>query len=115
MNLTRALFHKIEQVALEHQSLMYVFYPIREDFDWILGKNARCVKDNTNQYYKIDIDYLSTLKAVVPANKLIEFGLPGKAEIRFSKSDPHLSDVGNQRAMQSLAAKLREILKTELE
>lgn len=69
-------------------------------------------KDKHSNYYLVESDYLSLLQDTVPSENFIAFDLPGKEEISFSRTDLHLSDIGNKRLFEILATKLENRLKS---
>lgn len=113
INITKKLFENINILAKSNRSEMFVFYPIREDFD-IISKN--CVKyvknyQSPNHVVPVNLDYLAILKEVIPDNKLIYFKLDGENEICVNINDRHLNEIGNKQVIKNIAYFIQEKMK----
>ncbi|MCP5064851.1 MAG: SGNH/GDSL hydrolase family protein [Ignavibacteriae bacterium] len=112
INITKKLLQKINDLAKSNESQMLALYPLREDFDIVYKDCVKYVKSyrKPNQSYSVNLDYLSTLKEIIPEEQLVYFMLDGKDEICVHKSDRHLNNKGNEQ----VAKKLSNILKKKI-
>jgi hypothetical protein len=105
VDLSRKLYERIHDTASKNRSKFKVFYPDRYELDRLYLKHVKCVqyKSDRSTALPIKMDQVSLLKEVLPPENLIVFDLPGGQELSFSETNPHLSDIGNERAMKNLA------------
>ena len=105
VNITGKLYERINDTASKNHSQFRVFYPDRFEFDRLYLNHVKCVQYGSDRStaMPVKMDQVSLLKEVIPPEKLIVFDLPGGQELSFSETNPHLSDIGNERAMKNLA------------
>lgn len=103
INITRALLDRIKRVVTDHGAVFRVIYPVRREFDQLAKESLRCIETETGRQFAARFESLALLKSVVDVDDLITFPLPGGEELSVSPDDRHLSDYGNDRAMQALA------------
>ena len=112
LKITKRLFEEIKTIANSNGSEMFAFYPLREDYDIVYKNNVNFVKcyHNIDKAYSVKLDYLSTLKEIIPDNQLFYFKIAGKDEICVDTFDRHLNDVGNELVMKEVANHLNGII-----
>lgn len=100
IRLMQKLMEKIEKTAFDNESGFLVFYPEREDKLLI-----KCVKQQGSHAASIPVklNHAELLRDVVSDDHLVVFELSGGNELKLSNTDYHLSILGNERAMHSLA------------
>jgi hypothetical protein len=110
VNLTRKLYERMNDTASKNHSKFRVFYPDRED-DRMDINFIKCVQygSDSSTAMPVKLDEVSLLKEVILPEKLIVYDLRGRAELSFSNTNPHLSDIGNERAMKKLAPLLANL------
>jgi hypothetical protein len=105
VRLTKMLFERLRETATINGSRFFVFFP-DQTFSDRYKALAACVQKRglPNSKMPLELDRPSLLKEVVPSESLIVFDLIGQNELSFSVTDRHLSDIGNERAMNILAS-----------
>ena len=105
VRLTKMLFDRLRETASINGSNFFVFFPVREDSERASAL-IKCIqkREPPNTKFPIKIDSLSLLKEVLPSERLIYFDLIGGNELSVSLNDRHLSDIGNEKAMNILAS-----------
>jgi len=105
INITQKLFEAINNLTKSHDCKMFVFYPIREDYDQIYNRTVKYVKLKSipEVLIPVKLDYLSALKKVIPQDLLISFNVSGGEELSVSVEDRHFSEIGNEIIMEKLA------------
>lgn len=103
IDITRALLKRIKQAATDHGAMFRVIYPVRTDFDRLAKEGLRCIETETGRQFAARFEMLALVKSVVDGDDLLTLPLPGGEELSVSPGDRHLSDYGNDRAMQALA------------
>jgi hypothetical protein len=106
VQLTKALYARLEATAQAKGAAFLVFYPVRADTDY-RSLLITCIQRHgmPGGAMPWSVDYPGRLREAVPAERLILFDLPGGDELSVP-GDGHLSDLGNQRAMGTLASLL---------
>ena len=112
LSITKRLFNNIKTIANSNGSEMFTFYPLREDFDIQYKNSVKFVKcyNSLNNAYPVYLDYLSTLKEVIPDDQLIYFKIDGQNEICVDTFDRHLNEIGNELVMKEVANHLNRII-----
>lgn len=105
IQITKLIYSKINEICKLNKAEMFVFYPIRNDFDIV---NRNCVKYvksyyHPENYFKVDLNFIDKIKAVVPNENLLTFQIAGGDDICVDFKDRHLNDLGNERVMKNLA------------
>jgi hypothetical protein len=105
VNITRKLYERINETADKNHSQFRVFFPDRYEFDRSSLEPVECIQYGSDRSTAIPIkmDQVSLLKEIISPDKLIVFDLQGGMELSFSETNPHLSDIGNERVMRNLA------------
>jgi hypothetical protein len=105
IDITKKLFQKISSLSKQNNSRFIVFYPIREDFNIIYKNSIKYVKSykDTTVGFPVNLDYLSLLKSIIPANQLFYFTLLGKNNICVNHKDRHLNEYGNKEVMENVS------------
>ena len=105
ISITRKLFEKIHDTCASNNSTMLVFYPVRAKYDLVYSRCIRYIKNPYNQdvLFPVNIDYLTTLKKVVPSDQLITWNLDSEKDLCVSPEDRHLNEYGNELVMERLA------------
>jgi hypothetical protein len=103
IDITRALLGRIKQVATDHGAMFRVIYPVRRDLGQLAKDSLRCIETKAGRQFAARFELVELLKSVVDVDDLLTFPLPGDEVLSVSLADPHLSDHGNDLAMQILA------------
>ena len=96
--------------ATANASQFVVFYPHRSEDDVV--SKIRCVTESKTGVYGFSYDPEKLLNKVVGNTLFIHGYVDGKAELSISKSDRHFNGLGNKKAMQLLASRLVEKLRS---
>ena len=102
IELTRRLLQKMKQLALEHDSKFFVFYPVRDDLDERI-KIVQCIKTLDGKYFQYQSDNVNLLQKLELKDNLKIVKIKGGDENIVSKEDRHFNARGNQKVMDSLA------------
>ena len=100
--ITAALFSKIKSTAQAHQAKFRVIYPIQDSLDSRV-KSLNCIRNREGFPYPLNLDYLKTIKEIIPSSDLILLPLTGENENVISENDRHLNLIGNAKFMNSVA------------
>lgn len=105
VSITKKIYDRINETATKNNSRFKVFLPgkkVNPRSDLVFVK---CVQNllQSPRAREVKIDPKSLLKDILSENNLLFVDLPGGSELSFSKTDRHLSDIGNERAMKNLA------------
>lgn len=106
IDITRALLARIKEVALQHGASFRVIYPIRTEFDQLGRQVLRCVETTSGKRFAAQWEMIPLYKSIVEEKDFLPFSVPGEEELSVSPTDRHLSETGNDRAMQILANEL---------
>jgi hypothetical protein len=103
IDITRALLERIKHVAIDHGAMFRVIYPVRTEMDKSDKERLWCIETVTGRKFAVHYELLELLNSVVSGDDMLTLSLPGGKELSVSPSDIHLSNYGNDRAMQALA------------
>lgn len=106
INITKELFTSMEKLAQSNNSKLIVFYPSRNDYDFIFTKSIRFVKlaDNHNYVFPVNLNYESILYEVIPTQTdFFCFTINSDSILSVSNTDRHFNTYGNQLVINNVA------------
>ncbi|MFZ1291642.1 MAG: hypothetical protein WAR79_16210 [Melioribacteraceae bacterium] len=105
IEITKKLINRISEISKSNNAEMFVFYPIRDDFDVISKKCVKYVKSYyfPDFHFEVNLDYINILEQTVPSKNLFMFKINGGDEICIDFKDRHLNDLGNDQVMKNVA------------
>lgn len=105
VKLTTELFAEIRAQTERNQAQFNVLYPVRQDFDVLLGSLINCVQSHGKNYLFFG-GYLNLLKKIVHDEELILIDINKRNEIVVSKNDRHMNQSGIKLTFEALAVEL---------